>query len=176
MARGQRARRRGGHALGDGRRASSGAGGPGGARGGVQPVRRAGAHLDVLPVDGGGGSALEQSLIIDAAERREERREEGEQHAKERCGRMPGAALQVLPAAGKLRASGTACECDESEVLHGCEVSLEEHAEEQPREDGLHLREQLEGRRVDRLQDEEYAVVVDEVDCGRQHVRKELGE
>ena len=75
---------------------------------------------------------------------------------------MACAAELVLPAAAgrELGAGRSACEGEEGEVLDRAQPSLEEDAEEEAREDGLHLTEELEGRRVDVLQDEEEAVVV----------------
>ena len=73
-----------------------------------------------------------------------------------------------------LRSRGAAGESDKRQVLCAREAAAQKHAEEQPGEDGLHLGEQLEGRRVDRLQDEEEAVVVDKVDEARNHEGEEL--
>ena len=62
-----------------------------------------------------------------------------------------GTACSQLPsgAGGQLRAGGAAREREQSEVLHGGEAPLEEDSEEESREDGLHLGEELEGGRVE---------------------------
>lgn len=119
-------------------------------------------------------SSLEQSLIVDASKRREQRREDGEEPTDERIGRL--AFPEAVLAARQLRARRAARERHQRQVLHCGEPSLEEDAEEQPSEDRLHLREQLERGRVDRLEDEKDAVVVDKVDGRGKHVREELGE
>jgi len=67
-------------------------------------------------------------------------------------------------AAWDLRRRRATRQRDEGGVLYGREAPLQEEPEEQASEDGLQLREELEGDGVDELQDEEDNVVVDEVD------------
>eukprot|EP00966_Prymnesium_polylepis_P277832 6418998-Prymnesium_polylepis.1 len=143
-------------------------------------------HLDILPVDGASEAQLEQQLVVHAREGGEQCREQRAQHAHGRRHRV--ARVRVVDRARRERVplwrfrvevdavGGAGGEEDERKPLVRGEPLLQHDGEEDRREDGLALREQLERRRFDGRDDDERQVVGHKVDEGVHAVARKFDQ